>query len=140
MALQLPPETPASAARRRGLYSGWESEASVKRRMPGVKELARDGQVLSVWVREVGEYRCPDFQFDEQGHLISQMKPLLVLLRGPNGLADEENQSGWLEVEWLYCPHVLLEGRSPAECFPTDPEAVLAAAQEEFSEGIDGRW
>lgn len=97
MALQLPPETPSSAARRRELYSNWESAASIDERIPELKALARDGRVLMAWVREESEFRCPNFQFDGQSWLIPQMKPLLELLRGPNGLTDEASQSGWLE-------------------------------------------
>lgn len=140
MTLQLPLETPGSAARRRELYSVWESETSIARRISNLRALLRDGRALSVWVREEGEYRCPDFQFDGQGQLISQMKRVLDLLRGPNGLAYANNLSGWQEVEWLYCPHALLNAKSPAECFPTDPEAVLAAADEEFSQDRSSNW
>lgn len=140
MTLQLPRETPGSAARRRELYSVWESETSVARRIPNLRALLRDGRALSVWVREEGEYRCPDFQFDGQGQLIPQMKRVLDLLRGPNGLADANSQTGWLEVEWLHSPHALLNAKSPAECFPTDPDAVLVAADEEFSQHRSRNW
>ena len=140
MTLQLPPDTPASAARRPELYGAWESEGFISQKLPDLKALTNDGRVLAVWVREEGEHRYPDFQFDREGQLISQMKPLLDLLRGPNGLTDEANQSGWLEVEWLYCPHVLLDGKLPADCFPTDPECVLATAREEFTPDFDSRW
>ena len=140
MTLQIPLETPGSAARRRELYSAWETETSIERRIPNLKALLRDGRALSVWVREESEYRCPDFQFDGQGQLIPQMKLILDLLRGPNGLADENSQSGWQEVEWLYCPHVLLNAKSPAECFPTDPEAVLVAVDQEFSQDRSSHW
>ena len=102
------------------------------RKLTDLGALFSEGRVLAVWVREVGEHRYPGFQFDAQGHLIPQMTLLLDLLRGPGGLTDEANQSGWLEVEWLYAPHVLLDGRSPAECFTADPERVLAVAREEF--------
>lgn len=132
MPQQLPPDTPASAARRRALYGSWESEAVIGRKLTDLRALSSEGRVLAVWVREEGEHRYPRFQFDREGQLIPQMKPLLDLLRRPNGLSDEANPSGWLEVEWLYAPHVLLDGRSPAECFPADPESVLAAAREEF--------
>lgn len=134
MTQQLPPDTPASAARRRALYGAWESEGVVARKLTVLEGLADDGRVLAVWVREVGEHRYPCFQFDRQGQLSPLMKPLLDLLRGPNGLTDEPRPSGWLEVEWLYAPHVLLDGRSPAECFPAEPERVLAAAREEFGQ------
>ena len=140
MTLQLPPDTPASAARRREIYRAWESEGFISQKLPDLKALTNDGRVLAVWVREEGEHRYPDFQFDREGQLISQMKPLLDLLRGPNGLTEESNQSGWLEVEWLYCPHVLLDGKLPADCFPTDPECVLATAREEFTPDFDSRW
>ena len=59
---------------------------------------------------------------------------LASIARDAGGLTDEANQSGWLEVEWLYAPHVLLDGRSPAECFTADPERVLAVAREEFGQ------
>ncbi len=42
-----------------------------------------------------------------------------------------------VEVEWLYCPHVLLDGKSPAECFSPNPEVVMAAAREEFAQDFD---
>lgn len=132
MTLQLPPDTPASAARRRALYGAWESEGVIVRKLTDLRALSSEGRVLAVWVREVGEHRYPGFQFDQQGQLSPLMKPLLDLLRGPNGLTDEANQTGWLEVEWLYAPHVLLDGVSPARCFPAEPERVLAAAREEF--------
>ena len=134
MTLQLPPDTPASAARRRALYGAWESEGVIVRKLTDLGALFSEGRVLAVLVREVGEHRYPGFQFDAQGHLIPQMTLLLDLLRGPGGLTDEANQSGWLEVEWLYAPHVLLDGRSPAECFTADPERVLAVAREEFGQ------
>lgn len=132
MTQQLPPDTPASAARRRALYGAWESGGVIARKLTDLRALSSDGRVLAVWVREVGEHRYPGFQFDRQGQLSPLMKPLLDLLRGPNGLTDEAIPSGWLEVEWLYAPHVLFDGRSPADCFPEDPEGVLAVAREEF--------
>lgn len=140
MTLQLPPDTPASAARRSEIYGAWESEGSLAQKLPHLKALTNDGRMLAVWVHEEGEHRYPRFQFDREGQLIPQMKPLLHLLRGPNGLTDEPSPSGWLEVEWLYAPHVQLDGKLPADCFPTDPERVLAAAVEEFAQGIDSRW
>ncbi|MBB1089307.1 hypothetical protein H4F99_12540 [Lysobacter sp. SG-8] len=132
MSLQLPLDTPASSARRRSLYETWESAETIIQELPDLETLACDGRVLAVWVREKGEHRYPGFQFNLDRQPIPQMKPLLHLLRGPNGLTDEANQAGWLEVEWLYAPHVLLEGSSPAEILPHDPERVLAAAREEF--------
>ena len=140
MTRQLPTETPASAALRRELFSSWEPEAAVARRVPDFENLRRDGRLLAVWVRELGEYRYPTFQFYSEGQPIPELKPLLQLLRTAIGDQDERLHTGWSEVEWLYSGHTLLDARTPAECFAVDARAVLAAAVQEFSDEHDSNW
>ena len=107
MTLQLPPDTPASAARRRAIYGIWQSG----------KPLHGSSQTSN-------------------GSLARIKSWLFGFTRKPNTgtpTSNETNPSGWLKVEWLYARHVPLDGRSAAECFQAEPTRIAALARQEFA-------
>ncbi|MFL9866635.1 hypothetical protein PQR67_20875 [Paraburkholderia fungorum] len=92
-------------------------------------QLRSSGAMLGVWSAPQRTHRYPDFQFDSDGALRPEVLDLLKLLPG-----DEEDRGGWRRVFWLYSPHALLDGETPAHIFMSDPQRVLDAARREFSE------
>ena len=131
----LPPDSEASAARRRKLSEGWLTESEADLKLGGhlaATAARRSGKVLAVWIADKEMYLYPDFQFGSQGAL-DAMSELLPWLPRTSG-------SGWDEIEWLYAPHALLAERPPAEVLVGDPRAVVEAAEREFTEDPDARW
>ncbi len=91
-----------------------------------------EGQLLGVWIQPEQAYRFPPWQF-AGGQLKPQVRHLLTLLRNEvSGVANPGDTAGWLEIEWLYAPHVLLDGRTPASLMDSDPDRVVRAARVEF--------
>jgi len=93
------------------------------------------GMVLGVWVANEEAFRYPDFQFDVHNNIRPDVSALLKVLP-----AEDEDTSGWRRAFWLYSPHSLLDGRTPAEVFPNAPQSVLEAARLEFEENRDAGW
>ncbi len=58
----------------------------------------------------------------------------------PRILPSEDHRAGSRRAFWLFSPHTLLEGRTPAEIFIDDPARVIAAAREEFQFDRDATW
>lgn len=82
------------------------------------------GELLGAW--DGREYLHPVFQFDpETGRVMREMKDLIQLL--------PKDRSGWRQVFWLFQPHALLDGKCPADLFPTDPHAVIETARRTFA-------
>jgi hypothetical protein len=82
--------------------------------------LRRRGELLGAW--DGREYLHPAFQFDRRtGQVMPEMKDLIGLL--------PKDRGGWRQTFWLFQPHALLDGKRPADVFPTDPHAVIEAAR-----------
>ncbi|WP_225032061.1 hypothetical protein [Paraburkholderia sp. XV] len=94
-----------------------------------------NGALLGVWVAAERTYRHPDFQFDAHGAIRPAVADLLKVLP-----ADEEDRNGWRRAFWLYSPHALLSGETPADVFVRDPQRVLNAAKEEFRGDSNAHW
>lgn len=78
-------------------------------------------------------YRHPRFQFDTpNGELNPRVADLLAVL-------PQDDDTGWSAVFWCYHPSRALDGRTPAEVFPSDPVRVIAAASQEFRRS-DDEW
>lgn len=93
------------------------------------EQLRSTGAMLAVWSAPERIYRYPDFQFNSCGALRVEVSELLKLLP-----SDEEDRGGWRRAFWLYSPHALLDGETPADVFVGDPQRVLDAARHEFNE------
>jgi hypothetical protein len=88
------------------------------------------GELLGAW--DGREYLHPVFQFDpETGRVMQEMKDLVQLL--------PKDRTGWRQVFWLFQPHALLDGKCPADLFPTDPHAVIEAARSTFA-SVGTNW
>ena len=89
-------------------------------------------KLLGVWSPRSNTFVFPDFQFDECGRPLPEVPELLTTLPAGNG--------GWRETFWLYSPHALLDGRSPAEVFAEDPRRVINVARIEFCASPGDHW
>lgn len=94
-----------------------------------------NGGLLGVWVAAERTYRHPDFQFDAHGAIRPAVADLLKVLPG-----DEEDKNGWRRAFWLYSPHPLLSGETPADAFVRNPQRVVDVAREEFCEDANAHW
>lgn len=139
----LPADTDASAARRADLASDWLDARAVGdalgSRASNASQLAsryrKEGKLLGVWIRPERAYRYPPWQF-AGGQPKPQVRRLLGLLRNEEtGVAGPADKGGWLEIEWLYAPHVLLGGKAPASLMDSDPDRVVEIARMEFMDG-----
>ena len=97
----------------------------------------RDTRLLSVWNSPANSYLYPDFQFN-QGQLIEKMPELLSYFS--MGCYSEIRMNGWSTVEWLMCPHALLDGLRPAEVLGSDPQRVLEIAQDDLLADPNTLW
>lgn len=93
------------------------------------------GALFGVWVATERSFRHPDFQFDDHGSIRPAVADLLTVLP-----SNDEDNHGWRRAFWLYSPHALLSGATPADVFVSDPERVIAVANEEFSGDPNVRW
>lgn len=87
----------------------------------------KENHVFAVW--DGSTYRYPRFQFDDAGLPRPHTPALIELLPRQR---DGSNRDAAL---WLYAPDALLEGKTPADVFPEDPERVLRIARRK--RGID---
>jgi len=94
-----------------------------------------NGALLGVWVAAERTYRHPEFQFDAHGAIRPAVADLLKVL--PD---NDEDRNGWRRAFWLYSPHALLSGETPAEVFALDPQRVVEAAREEFCGDPNAHW
>lgn len=148
MPKHLPEETPASAAARAALSADWLGPSVFEDRLrldgskgPTLSQLTKSGKVLGIWLPEKEALFYPGWQLTSSGEPIPVLAELLLLLRGPNGVAEGERTSGWEEIEWLTAPHALLGGSSPSTILATDPGLVLDVARQCFSSwSADAGW
>ena len=135
--------TAAIAFRDELLERGWPDEHQVAELASNVADLeaatyviqARaSGALLGVWSAPGHCFIYPDFQFNRSGSIRREVVELLAVLPG------EGDRGGWRRTFWLYSPHALLEGRTPAEIFIADPTRVIAVAREEFLSDPEAVW
>ncbi len=147
-------EWPDSQAvgRQLGSTSGTGAEQRVSRERAA-------GTLFGVWAgRDRGGYRHPDFQFLPSGSVHNRLPELLDALARQPGLTKAADRSGWERAFWLYQPRGRLSAqalalraaspeqvradperfssldtsaRTPAEVFPTDPQAVIDLARDD---------
>lgn len=91
--------------------------------------------LFGVWVAQERAFRYPDVQFDAQGNIRPEVADLLKVL--PD---EDEDRGGWRRAFWLYSPHALLDGRTPAEVFQSRPQLVVDVARREFTDDGDASW
>lgn len=113
------------------------SASAHKELMPTGAIVIADGlrtqrKLLGVWSPRLNTFVFPDFQFDESGRPLPEVPELLTTLPAGNG--------GWRETFWLYSPHALLDGQSPAEVFAENPRLVIDVARIEFCASPDDHW
>jgi len=96
--------------------------------------LRSQGLLLGVWVAHDRSYVHPDFQFDRSGRARPEVAELLKILPGM------DDRGGWQRAFWLYSPHALLEGKTPAEVFATQAERVIEVARREFTGEPNASW
>ncbi|WP_321813132.1 MULTISPECIES: hypothetical protein [unclassified Paraburkholderia] len=92
------------------------------------------GILLGVWSEHLPGFVYPDFQFDHAGAIREEIVELLAVL------PRENDEGGWRRAFWLYSPHALLDGQTPADVFPGAPTRVIMIAQEEFQSAPDAAW
>ncbi|PMS14461.1 hypothetical protein C0Z18_31395 [Trinickia dabaoshanensis] len=97
--------------------------------------LRSNGTLFGVWVAHEHAFRYPDVQFDVLGNVKPEVADLLRLLPG-----EDEDRGGWRRAFWLYSPHALLDGRTPAEVFQSQPRLVVDVARREFAADGDSSW
>jgi hypothetical protein len=123
------------------LANHWPDDAGVAERIgvPAegdptqlVRRLRVDGRLLGVWSVLEHRFVHPDFQFDERGVLRPEVAALLSIL------PHEGDRGGWARAFWLYSPHALLEGRTPASVFAKESPRVIDVAIREFRAEQDG--
>ena len=116
-------------ARRVAELAGLPSESTAY----AIKARAR-GALLGVWSAPLRDFVYPDFQFDRSGSLRTDIAELLAVL--PN----EGDRGGWRRAFWLYSPHALLDGQTPADVFAKAPIRVINVAREEFLGDPAATW
>uniref|UniRef100_E1TI48 Antitoxin Xre/MbcA/ParS-like toxin-binding domain-containing protein n=1 Tax=Burkholderia sp. (strain CCGE1003) TaxID=640512 RepID=E1TI48_BURSG len=100
-----------------------------------VTENRRTGALLGVWSAPEHRFVYPDFQFNRSGALRTHVAELLGVLP-----ANKDDQGGWRRAFWLYSPHSLLEGQTPADVFANASIRVIEVAREEFLGDPDAAW
>jgi hypothetical protein len=85
------------------------------------------GALLGVWSAPQHRFTYPNFQFNRLGTLRKDIAELLAALP-PNN----DDRGGWRRAFWLYSPHTLLDGQTPADVFANAPVRVIEVARAEF--------
>ncbi|WP_296655214.1 hypothetical protein [Paraburkholderia sp.] len=141
-----PPEPDGTAAiefRNELLGKGWPDDRRISELVglpPGPESTAytvkarAKGALLGVWSAPLRGFVYPDFQLDRSGSLRSDVAELLAVL------PDDNDRGGWRRAFWLYSPHALLDGRTPADVFADAPTRVIEVAQDEFWGSPDTAW
>ena len=93
------------------------------------------GALLGVWSEPHHRFIYPDFQFNCSGTVRNGVAELLAVLP-----ATEGDGGGWRRAFWLYSPHVLLDGKRPADVFVYAPIRVIKVAREEFLGDPEAAW
>lgn len=151
----------ALLARARARAESWPTSAKLGKTIPSVTESGgrlnatrerRRGRLFGV--RETGKmsYFYLRFQFLNDGRVPRKLPRLLAALARNPQLTHRADPSGWGRLGWLYQPRRSLsvfsvaedrvedgiaddaldsEARAPAEVFQSDPDAVVALANED---------
>lgn len=151
-----PNRTPAEAAaalRDELLARHWPTSVEVGRangsRSANKAQWAKDkrdaGELLGVWSAAERSYRHPPFQFNAEGVLRPKVKDLLTALAAIPDFASTNDDGGWRKAFWLHGATLALAGpdgaaRVPAEVFPTDPDAVIAAVRKDAEVDANASW
>ncbi|MFP3605888.1 hypothetical protein [Paraburkholderia sp. SIMBA_053] len=85
------------------------------------------GALLGVWSEFQHRFIYPDFQFNRLGAIRKHVAELLAFLP-PNN----EDRGGWRRAFWLYSPHPMLGGQTPADVFANTPVRAIEVARVEF--------
>ncbi|SIO48365.1 hypothetical protein SAMN05444172_2257 [Burkholderia sp. GAS332] len=93
------------------------------------------GALLGAWSAPQHRFIYPDFQFNRLGILRKDVAELLAALP-PNN----DDRGGWRRVFWLYSPHPLLDGQTPADVFANAPVRVIEVARVEFQGDPGTAW
>lgn len=92
------------------------------------------GGLLGAWSAACHCFLCPYFQFHGSGAIRKDVAGLLAVL------PSKDDRGDWRRTFWLYSPHVLLGGRTPAEVFIDEPTRVIDVAREEFLGDCEASW
>lgn len=85
------------------------------------------GAILGVW--DGNGFRYPSFQFHPYGHPdAGRVRPEVAALIAE--LPRDADGSGRDAALWLFAPDAALDGRTPAEVFPEDPDRVITLARQ----------
>jgi hypothetical protein len=117
--------------KRVALMAGTQSATNPNQYAARLRSLRR---LLGVWAAQRKTFVHPTFQFDRLGQLRPEVGELLDIL------PDKDDRGGWERAFWLYSPHGLLEGKTPADVFTDDPQRVIAVAKREFAGDQDANW
>ena len=126
------------------LAKNWPDDMAVAKtaRLPPGENIERfaarlrsSGTLFGVWVAQEHSFRYPDIQFDMRGNIRPEVTALLKVLPG-----EDDDRGGWRRAFWLYSPHALLDGQTPAEVFPSEPQLVVDVARREFTGDVDASW
>jgi hypothetical protein len=93
-----------------------------RNRAAAASRLARSGRVL--FVEHEGRRLFPAFQFDFEAGTVRQESVQVVRTLADRGV------HGWAGVLWMNRPNGWLAGARPVEILTTEPERVLAAAED----------
>jgi hypothetical protein len=88
-------------------------------------QLRREKRVFGVCYQD--KYLHPAFQFRTSGDVHSAIARLLEFLPATD--------ANWPAASWLFQPHGRLGGKSPAEVFQEQPNAVVDLARANFVRG-----
>lgn len=94
-----------------------------------VTRLRRERRLWGVW--NGSEFQYPVWQLRPTG-LDPGIARLLAALSTPD--ADRD---GWERASWLYTAKTMLGDATPVAIWPTDPDAVIMAAETEFKKSGD---
>ncbi|MEY2161282.1 hypothetical protein [Rhodanobacter sp. FW106-PBR-LB-2-11] len=135
---------PAEARRASLLALGWPTSAEVaaragsQSRNPGqwAKDKRDAGQLLGVWDGAARTFRHPDFQFERDGRLRSEVKTLLAALGEHPDWTAEADANGWRRAYWLYQPFRSLS-RAALAFAGTYPDGQGSALQDDPEGAFD---
>lgn len=147
------PAQAADALRQTLLAQGWPTSVEVGRangsqsanKAQWAKDKRDAGELLGVWSASERAYRHPAFQFTAEGLLLPKVRELLAALASNPDFTAANDPGGWRKAFWLHGATLALAGaegaaRVPAEVFPDDPDAVIAAARKDAEGDPNAAW
>ena len=90
----------------------------------------REGRVFAHWDGQ--HFRYPAFQFEAAAGPRAATKQLVDVLP-----RDRDGSVGTDAILWVFAPDDALDGKTPADVFPDDPERVIALARTRRDGGSD---